>query len=168
VNCDFERLELDGTEPGTGTSLVECNVRSIVRLEGSDQNSRYGPVESARELCRAGLEVEVGNAAVAEAESLEADRDDDLLVVERFIRAFLRSTALNENTLRQRLGVKASRFFDVLLPRLVGAGVVRKAPYQGHGAQERMRLAAPMTRIENAMREAGGRFEEFVRAVRSP
>lgn len=92
--------------------------------------------------------------------------DDDVRVVQRFLRAFLRSNALNESTIRQRLGVNSSRFFKSLLPELLQAGVVREVPYLGHGTQRRMKLAVPMTRIEEAMRAAGGKFDDLVQAFR--
>ena len=57
--------------------------------------------------------------------------DDDLDLVQRFLRAFLRATALNESTIRQRLGQKANHFFKELLPQLKQAGVVQAVSYQG-------------------------------------
>ena len=85
-------------------------------------------------------------------------------VVQRFLRAFLRSNALNESTVRQRLGVNVNRFFKYLLPELLQAGVVQEVSYQEHGTQKRMKLAVPMTRIEEAMGAAGGRFDDFAQA----
>lgn len=85
--------------------------------------------------------------------------------MQRFLRGFLRATALNEGTVRQRLGVNADHFLSELLPRLQQAGVVRDIRYKGGGNQRRMRLLAPMSRIEDAMRASAGEFERFVQEV---
>lgn len=167
-NCDFERLEMDGSETITGSSFDHgCRVGSIVRLDAGDQIARFGPDAIAAELRRAGLEIELATsteATATEALAPEEPPDDDMRVVQRFLRAFLRSNALNGSTIRQRLGVNANRFFKDLLPKLLQAGVVQEVSYQGHGTQKRMKLAAPMTRIEEAMGAAGGRFDDFVQA----
>lgn len=162
-NCDFERLEMDGSETISRSSFDDsCNVGSVVRLDAGDQIARFGPDAIAGELRRAGLELELATAR--EAAAPEEPPDDDMRVVQRFLRAFLRSNALNESTIRQRLGVNAIRFLKFLLPALLQAGVVQEVSYQGHGTQKRMKLAAPMTRIEEAMSAAGGRFDDFVQA----
>lgn len=162
-NCDFERLEMDGSEKISHSSFDDrCSVGSVVRLDAGDQIARFGPDAIAGELRRAGLEIEL--ATSREAAAPEEHPDDDMRVVQRFLRAFLRSNALNESTIRQRLGVNASRFLKSLLPELLQAGVVREVPYQGHGTQRRMKLAAPMARIEEALSAAGGRFDDFVQA----
>ena len=167
-NCDFERLEMDGSEEISHSSFDDgCNVGSVVRLDAGDQIARFGPGAIAAELRRAGLEIELASpteAAATETLALEEPPDGDMRVVQRFLRAFLRSNALNESTIRQRLGVNTSRFLKSLLPALLQAGVVREVSYLGHGTQKRMKLAAPMTRIEEAMSAAGGRFEDFVQA----
>lgn len=164
-NCDFERLEIDGSEGISHSSFDEsCSVGSVVRLDAGDQIVRFGPNAIAGELRRAGLEIEI--AAATDDTAAEQRPDDDVRVVQRFLRAFLRSNALNESTIRQRLGVNANRFFRSLLPELLQAGVVKEVPYLGHGTQKRMKLAVPMTRIEEAMRAAGGKFDDLVQAFR--
>ena len=118
-----------------------------------------------RELLQAGFELPSRVPSQQDVET-EHDIDDDLVLVQRFLRGFLRANALNESTVRQRLGVKANHFFKELLPRLEGAAVIKAVSYQGHGTQQRMRLVAPMTRIEAAMSAADGDFNRFVREVR--
>ncbi len=94
------------------------------------------------------------------------DHDDDLVLVQRFLRAFLRATALNEDTIKQRLGKKAGHFLNELLPQLRHAGVVQEVAYHGGGRQRRLRLMAPMTRIERALRASPGVFHRFVDEIR--
>ena len=161
VNCNFERLEIDGSEQVSESSLdSECHVGSVVRVDAEDQIAQFDPEQIRHELRRVGFEI--GCRKATEAEPLEESPDNDLRVVQRFFRAFLRANALNESTIRQRLGVNANHFFKSLLPQLLQVGVVRNVAYQGHGDQLRMKLCVPMTRIEEAMSTAGGEFSLFV------
>ena len=165
LNCDFERLEMDGSERVSESSLDgQCNVVSVVRIDAEEQLAQFDLEHIQYELCRAGFEF--GRTERTKVEPPVENPDNDLRLVQRFLRGFLRATALNEATVRQRLGVNANHFFKSLLPRLVQAGVVRIVPYQGHGDQRRMRLSVPMTSIEEAMSAAGGDFDSFVHALR--
>ena len=163
LNCEFERLEMDGSEKVSESSLDdECKVFSLVRVAAEDQLAQFDPEQIRHELRRAGFEI--GCSETIEVEPPMENPDDDLILVQRFLRAFLRATALNESTIRQRLGVNANHFFNSLLPKLIQAGIVEEIPYHGHGDQRRMRLSAPMTSIEEAMSTTGGDFHSFVQA----
>ena len=165
VNCNFERLEIDGSEKVSQSSFDnECRVNSVVRVDAGDQIAQFDPEQIERELRRVGFEI--GFGAATDAEPLEQDPDDDLRIVQRVLRAFLRANALNESTIQTRLGVNANHFFRSLLPQLQHAGVLENVQYLGHGDQRRWKLAAPMTRIEEAMSAAGGEFDRFVQAFR--
>ena len=165
LDCDFERIELTGSETVSEVSLdEECNVASVVRLDAGDQFALFDPARIRRELRRAGFEIGCGEAE--DAEPPVQILDDDLRLVQRFLRGFLRATAMNETTVRQRLGVSANPFFKSVLPRLIQARVVEKVHYQGHGDQMRLRLSVPMATLEQAMSAAGGRLDRFVEAFR--
>ena len=154
VNCDFARLEIDGSEHVSQSSFDnECRVSSVVRLDAGDQIAQFDPEQIERELHRVGFEIEFGTPTNAEPEQ---DPDDDLRIVQRFLRAFRRTNALNESTIQTRLGVNANHFIRSLLPQLSQAGVVQNVPYLGHGDQRRWKLAVPMIRIEEAMSAARG------------
>ena len=163
LNCHFERLEVDGTEQVSNTSFDdECRVDTAVRVnDHDDQVTRFAPQQIRDELIQAGFDIPSDMPSDSNA-AYQQDDDEDLVLVQRFLRAFLRANALNEGTIRQRLGVSANHFFNDLLPRLQQAGVVREVTYQGGGSQRRMRLVAPMTRIEKAMKMSGGTFDKFL------
>ena len=165
LDCDFERIELDGSEKVSEASLdEECSVASVVRLGTGDEFALFDPAQIRQELRRAGFEI--GCSEASETEPAVQIPDDDLRLVQRFLRGFLRATAMNEATIRQRLGVNANPFFKSVLPRLIQAGVVEEVHYQGHGDQMRLRLSVPMASIEQAMSGAGGRLDRFVEAFR--
>ncbi len=166
-NCHFERLEIDGSEKVSDTLFdYQCRVDTVVRVKNNvDQITRFDPEQVRRELCQARFKISFG-ASLKRDDDVEKSTDEDLNLVQKFLREFFRATTLNESTIRQRMGVSANHFFKKLLPQLKWAGVVHEVSYQGHGAQRRMRLAVPMTRIEAAMRASGGDFDRFVREVR--
>ena len=165
VNCRFERLELNDLVPASHTLLQDCRVDTVVVVtESGDPIVRFDPGQIQRELDRAGFELTCAAPLSQHTDEIH-DTDGDLILVQRLLRAFLRATALNEWTIRQRFGVNSNHFLKNVLPRLEQAGVVRQVPYQGSGKQLRIRLVAPMLRIEEAMRESGGDFDKFVRDV---
>ena len=165
LNCTFERLEIDGSESLSECSLdSDCRVRSVVRSDLDDEIVQFDPTHVEHELRGAGFEMEHPKAA--EPLPPEPGPDQDLRLAQRFLRAFLRANALNESTIRMRLGVNANHFFRYLLPELLQAGIVKEVQFQGRGGQRRMKLAVQMTRIEEAMSDAGGRFSSFVEAFR--
>ena len=163
VNCNFERLEIDGSENVSQSSFDnECRVSSVVRVDAGDQIAQFDPEEIERELHRVGFEI--GFGASTDAEPQEQDPDDDLRIVQRFLQVFRRTNALNESTIQTRLGVNANHFIKSLLPQLSQAGVVQNVQYLGHGDQRRWKLAVPMIRIEEAMSAARGKFDRFLQS----
>ncbi len=165
LNCEFERLEIEGSEDVSESSLDdECKVFSVVRVDGQDQHAQFDPEQIRRELRRAGFKIGSGATTEVDPTMESPDPDDDLRLVQRFLRGFLRATALNELTIRRRLGVNANHFFNSLLPKLIQTGVVKEVPFRGRGDQKRMRLCTPMTHIEKAMSTTGGDFDGFLQA----
>ena len=165
VNCIFERIELDQTARVAGVVMDrECQIRSVVRVDGDGQFAQFDPELIRMDLCRAGFEV--GLEDRSEETPAPVEPDADLRIVLRFLRAYLRANALNESTIRQRLGVNASHFFRSLLPDLIQAGVVEAVSYRGHGDQTRMKLSVPMSRIDAAIGRARGKFDGFVDGFR--
>lgn len=166
ANCHFERLDVDGTANISASTLDEaCRIDSLVRVYGEEQDDQvtiFAPDRIRRELQHMGFIV--GSGAVIKAKRLDRGQDDDLQLAQRFLRAFLRSTELNQSTIKMRLGIKASHFFHHLLPELRRVGVVTEVRYQGRGNQRRVKLAVPMAKIEEAMGSAGGEFRRFIQA----
>ena len=162
--CTFERLELEGPEDIAHSSMEECHISSVVRADDGGQLALFDPEQTRRELHRAGFEM------IEDEEREEVpppiDPDSELRMAQRFLRAFLRANALNEGTIRKKLGVKANEFFASVLPALLEVGVATDVPHRGRGDQRRLKLSVPMSRIEEAMSSAGGEFDRFVDSFR--
>ena len=97
----------------------------VAHLElGGVNPTRFDPKQIRNELIQTGFDVPFAPPAEPDADA-EHDSDDDLVLVQRFLRSFLRATALNDGTVRQRLGVNANHFLGELLPGLQQVGVVQ-------------------------------------------
>ena len=167
-DCRFERLEIDGSEKIVDTSLdATCQYGSVVHVDrqSGDQVPLFEPAQQIRELSKAGFDV-LDEILEAPGDEAMPVFDPDLLLAQRFLRAFYRATALNENPVRQKLGSEANRFFSDVLPRLVEAGAVRDVPYVGKGKQRRLRISTPMSRIEKAIDNSHGSVERFLDGLR--
>lgn len=161
--CSFERLECDeGTDLST-CSFVDCRVDSLVVFPEGEQT--FDPSLIAQGLRKAGATV-----GGKELPALIADHlvDERVRLLERLLRIFLRSTQVDEEVVRLRLGKTfAPTFFDVVLPELLAANVLQEVPWRGGGIQRRYKLVSSMSAIEEALELCHGDFDEFVRHVRS-
>jgi hypothetical protein len=64
-----------------------------------------------------------------------------------------------------KLGVKASQFFDDVLPGLLRAGMLEVIPYLGSGNQRRFKMRVHMQKLHDALAECGGEFGRFLGLV---
>lgn len=156
-DCRFERLELS---PDSHVSAVldGCDIAMLVRVDRDEQI--FDPVLIRSSLTQAGFDVTKAEQETLSVEPTEPD--EELWLVERAMRTFLRANQVNEDLIRTKLGVKAGRFFDDVLPELLRVGVLEVIPYLGHGNQRRFRMRVQMQRLHDALSGCGGSFEQFL------
>lgn len=155
-NCRFERLEL-APEMDIEAVLDVGSVACVVDESGDE--TLFDPDAIDRKLQTVGFVLQGDLLDVA---PFVDEPDRELIATEKLVRAFMRGTQHNEDTLKMKLGVLASTFFDNALPSLLRAGVVEIVPYRGSGNQERYRLAMPMSTLQDAIARSGGSFERFL------
>ena len=162
-NCEFERLECDAGPALAGSTFVDCRIDSLVLSPDSEQT--FDPTLIAQGLVKAGARLG-GNAVPATV--VENGVDERIRLLERFLRVFLRSTHVDEEIVRLRLGKAfAPTFFDTVLPDLLTANVLEEVPWRGQGYQRRYKLLTSMSAIEAALEVSRGRFDEFLRHIRT-
>lgn len=162
--CEFERIECDEDQQLTGCSFVDCRVDSLVILPDGEQT--FDPTLIEQGLRRAGAQV--GAAANAQVETIAAYTDARVRLLERFLRVFLRSTHVDEEVIRLRLGKSsAPSFFEEVLPNLLDAGLLEEVTWRGSGSQRRYKLVSSMSTIERALERSRGDFDGFLRLARS-
>jgi hypothetical protein len=158
-NCEFERLEVDFSEPVLQTcEFIECNVDSMV-LPIEDEQS-FDPAQIANWLSKAGATViSSSNIDVEPPDAV----DERLKLLERFLRVFLRNTQVDEDIIRLRLGNGgAPRFFEEVLPALLEHGLLEEVPWKGRGLQRRYKLRHLMSDINDALEHSNGSFDAFL------
>jgi hypothetical protein len=160
IDCSFERLEI-GEGDTFSSALEDCTVSMVVRLDKDEQV--FDPVQIRTLLERVGLRSDT--AQQVPLDLAHAEPEEGLVLVERSLRLFLRANQVNEDVIRTKLGVKASLFFDDVLPDLIRAGVVEQIPYLGHGSQRRFKLGVHMERLHAALSECSGDYQQFLNLV---
>lgn len=159
--CNFERIEITDALTLSGCTFTECNIECLVAP--GDDDLIFDPLVIAHQLQLAGAKLSEGAAIPDEP----AVSDLRLKVFERFLRAFLRSTYIDEELARTKLGkVHAPIFFNQLLPELLSNGVLESVTWRGRGVQHRYRLGRRMAEINRAMELSRGNFESFLKAIR--
>ncbi len=162
--CDFGQLDL--TEVAAAieyTRMYDCECHSVVR--SAEETAVFKPEAIAAILQQTGFEVGFSKPRVLTQVAEVAIKEEELRITERMCRTFLRSTGVNENTLRQRLGDQASKFFVAVLPTLQEHGVVYEVPYQGKGRQRRYQLGVPLGTALTSIERANGKFERFLQHI---
>ncbi len=162
LRCRIDRLDLDHTMHVESVKLNDTNVISA-SVAGVDRPA-FDPSSIRQILSRNGFTSVIQDERAPPAEPA-VEFDDDLLLTDKVIRLFWRATQLNEATFRQRLGVKAGRFLDDLLPILARVGLFEDVPYAGAGKQRRFRLGLSMEDISSAIDASNGRFDMFVEVL---
>ncbi len=78
----------------------------------------------------------------------------------------MRATHINEEVFRQKLGTRASDFFQLVLPKMLDAQVLCETTYLGAGKQRRFRLGVPMRNIDGAVPATVSSLDDFLKRVR--
>jgi hypothetical protein len=157
--CEFEEMEVGENTLVNETVLEDCVCRAVIPVHG--ETPVFAP-EAVRHILRqTGFNLQFAAPAPPEGEPVESD--EELVLVERMLRAFMRATGVTENTFQRRLGARSAKFFKDVLPRLEEAGVVIEIPFQGGGSQRRYRLGMSYERLTELIEGCDGRFEEFLR-----
>lgn len=162
-NCEFERIEVDTSEKVfVNCKFVDCQIDSLLLTVEDDCS--YDPAQIAHWLRSAGAQIGTDEA---NAPSFAIPEDDRLKILARFLRVFLRSTQVNEDVIRLRLGNAVSpRFFEEVLPALLENGVLEEVPWEGRGIQRRYKLVLQMSDLSDAIEGVHRTFEEFLAAVK--
>jgi hypothetical protein len=153
-DCEFERLDIEGSGGLKGCALNDCRVDSLVVLP--DEQQSFDPVVINARMTAAGASL----GDTSETGQMDFPEDERLKIFERFMRGFLRSTHMDESFIRVRLGkVNSPLFFDEMLPILLQRGVLEEVPWKGQGVQRRYKLSVPMSDISRSLERARGTFE---------
>ena len=159
VRCEFEELELSESSLIDATVFQDCVCRAVIPVHA--ETRVFAPEAVLHILRHSGFALEFSTPQLPEQEPVQADQA--LVIVERMLRAFMRSTGVNENVFRKRLGQQVGKFFQDVLPALEDARVVVEVPFQGGGSQKRYQLGISYEEFTELLERCGGKFESFLR-----
>jgi hypothetical protein len=158
--CHFERLEITPAKTEISeTEIIDSKITSIYNPEG--EYSLYSPIQIINFLKKLGITIGEEEGIISESQE-EIHSDERLILFEKVIRRFMRSTQINENILKLKLGGKYEYFMKEILPELKARGIIEEVEYIGSGSQKRFRLAAKYTEIDNSLKTCEGSYEKFI------
>lgn len=162
-DCRFAQINLSEATEISGSRLHRCEVHSVVRP--SDETAIYAPHAIEKILEQGGFHLTLPDHRADDDVVQEVQAEERLIVTEQMCRVFLRSTGVNENTFRQRLGSAAPVFFEQVLPYLKNHGVLKEVQFKGAGQQRRYRLDVSLDDVQRWIEKANGNFESFLQHV---
>ena len=163
TGCKIYRLDLPEDFNAGDSQLIDTDVLAITKL--GESTTVYDPDAIVAALSSCGFVTRVrqthrgGHLSVTEP-------DEDTQLAERGLRAFMRSTQVNENVFRQRFGKDANHFMRDVLPRMIESGVLQEVSYKGGGpVQRRFGIRVRMSNLEAAIPVRVSSLDEFLSAV---
>lgn len=167
-NCNFERIEIDPTRCRfEGVIFKNCEVVAVQNLQ--KDITYYDPLHIRHELETIGIKtVNTDEEEASQLElPIESEIDERLVLTEKALRRFLRSTYINDSIFRIRLGTKADLFVKTILPVLLEQNVLDEVEYIGSGQARRFKLMIPFERISQALSKCNGNFDKFIKLTKS-
>lgn len=165
-NCNFERIEIDNAHCSLdAVSFVDCDIIAVQNV--LKDIIYYDPQHIGQELAAIGAQISNTDEKQHNQieEPIQTDTDERLILTEKALRRFLRSTYINDNIFKIRLGKKADFFFKAILPKLLDAEVINEVGYVGSGQGRRFKLKVPFENISQALAKCNGSFETFLKLV---
>jgi hypothetical protein len=159
VDCKFERLEVGESLQVTNSRLIDCEISSL--YDEKTDNNYFDPNQISKSLTYYHFDV-ISNMAAQTNLELVNEPDELLQLTERVLRRFLKSTHLNENIFRVKLGRFYNTFETNVLPELLRAKILVEIDYDGSGSQRRFKLGKQMSFLEIALSKSQGSFKKFL------
>ena len=88
---------------------------------------------------------------------------ESLILFERLLRSFVRSTHISDSVIKLKLGAKAHWFMEEIVPILLKEGIFVEFEHRGGGVNRHFKLGRSMEALNQAMEGCGGSFDAFVR-----
>ena len=147
--CIFERIEIENSEV-LNCKFDGCEIMSIVNLRNKNQDPLFSPQDILPALKNIGFQFDTDKVE----ENLEKP-DENTRLACRALRTFMRSTHINEDVFKLRMGKDSNLFLNEVLPSLVDGEIIKEVEYTGAGVQQpRYKLNVAMKKIENAILRA--------------
>lgn len=172
-NCTIvHALARQSEAPYSDIVMDEESIPSKLTLTGftngghdsEEEQHYYEPQAIKRELSRLGIKTpSLEEDVLIEKEFVEPELN--VKIVDRVLRYYQRSTAINDNVFKKRLGDWWSQFDEEVLPDLVRLGVLKEVPYTGSKNQKRYRLSIGFEELEDARKKCNGEYDKLISEI---
>jgi len=157
IECKFDVLEIDKPISISKTTFMKSLPASII--DNETDNTLFEPFNIRQALEKLGVYVKDEKGRTEETPIIE---EHEMLLVKRAIRAFYRSTQVNEDVIKIRLGSDCNYFMTNIIPQLTKHKILFEVPYRGGGHQRRFSMGIKMTAFEEACVHSKGSFDKFI------
>lgn len=159
IDCTFDRLEFYTSTSISKCKLENCLIKCV--YEEKTDNKYYNPGQILTVLERNNFTIKQENLDAVRTK-ITKESDEKLMLAERVIRRFIKSTHLNENVFKIKLGKFYTTFENKVLPELLKKKILIEVEYFGSGNQKRFKLGKNMQEIEKALEFSNGNFDNFI------
>ncbi len=174
VNCEvmylelLDNAELNGLDFDENSMPIGISVLGVNDSVGESEKHFYSPQDIVQVLSNFGAKTPsnlenstpIHNTKIIEEEY-------EIIITHRIYRYFQRTTALNENVLKTKLGTDWYRFEKDILPRLLEASILREDEYRGRGNQKRFLLGLNFDEAEKIRADSNGKFSSYLELARN-
>lgn len=126
----------------------------IVNQSYGEKRYYYDPNTISRKLFEYGINIEIRDNNT----SNEVEEDEEIILFFKIVHAFQRSTGLNENVLKTKIGSRWNTFEEKILNPVIEKKIFEEIEYKGNGKQRRFRLNCSFTKLEDAREKCDGNF----------
>ncbi|MBE2227484.1 MAG: hypothetical protein IAE93_09090 [Ignavibacteria bacterium] len=156
--CTFDRIQIAKSKNFSNNQFIDCTINCLYDEE--EEHSYFDPYKIKYKLNSFGFKI-IDNDIELKNEEVNISIDDNILFIEKLIRAYTRSTYLSESVLKVKFGKKFSLFELNVLPILLKNDTLEKWNRDGFG----YRLKKPMSMLTIALEDSNGDFNEFLRLI---
>lgn len=160
LKCTFDRIEFYYSTVIKNCELHECSVNSV--YEEKSDHSYYDPIQINNLILKYSFVIKENDKQIKIDFEKEKSIDEKLALTEKIIRRFIKSTQINENIIKVKLGKLYNTFENEVLPDLIKTGILMQIEYYGSGSQRRFKLGKNMEEIERALVKSNGNFNNFL------
>ena len=160
-NCRFDRLEVGESTKFHNVTLEDCEVSVVYDIDRD--KGFYDKFSINAFIASKGISVKHKTEIPKGKDHYDTIDDEDLELTEKALRRFIRqNTPINDNIFKIRLGNKADHFLKNILPSLIRHGIIVELDFVGQGQKRRFKLGASFSRIDAALSESNGSYENFL------
>lgn len=153
--CNFETILVSKSSSFQSCSFTSCN---FVSLEFG--NKKYFDPYTIQSILN---DFGVTQNHNDNTENENGDLDNELILFEKLLRYFLRSTHISESVIRMKLGNhNSNKFIDEILPSLIFHNLLTEIENKGGEPQQRFKLGKDMSIIRSCIDVSKGNFDKFL------